>query len=376
MQKKLTVTLLIAFFSLSWAQSASATSERLTAEQLAAAENDYSMWFNQLNEHLLNSNDAYEKAMGLAAIINGTIGESKNSTSDIDTDGLLNNQAIILNEIINQNELSESTLDVLTTWCFRPVIKTNCDHDTLLSRQIEHFSDNLNVLLIPLSIAVENQDQALIKQILTRMSEAKRSDHSHFITQAFNQTIDDYIAENPIPDTYIQAFKDDKALLSGLSIEKQPQIDSLINAYFPTSIKMSYVFLNDTPNFGTLYKVCQSTNAVYAQCLKVTQTLINNSNSMVAKGVGYATLMAMHESRGKTDLLKSVQQKQQAYKAKVQCLAKATRAGGFVDNFLDPEYQKINLQPIDELKRQQQLADYAYKKYREKIPGLIDPKDC
>ncbi|TDR22416.1 hypothetical protein [Marinicella litoralis] len=378
MYKIIVLAFILTWYGSSWAepQTTAEPTESLSAEQLAAAEDDFSKWFNQLNEHLINSNNSAEKVMGLAAIINATLSENNQGVDAMVTDKLLKNLSDIMNEIINQDDLSETTLDMLASWCFRPKLKVYCDHDALLDKQLKGSPDNLNVYLMPLNIALEQQDQTLIMQIIGRMSEAKRSHHSHYITPEFSQMIDQYIAENPIPTSYVAAFKDDKALLSGLSLEKQGQADALINAYFPTSIKMSYVFLNTTPAFRPLYQVCQSNKATFVQCLQITQILINQSNSLIARGVGYATLMAMHESRGKADLLKTVGEKHEAYKAKVQCLSRTVQTVNFIENFLDPAYQKINLQPIDELERKQQLAEYVYNKYKDKHADLKDPKDC
>ena len=378
MQKIILLIVILAWQNLCWAvpQTNADDSDRLSAEQLAAAETEFALWFNQLNEQLLESKDNYAKVMGLAAIINGTLNINNNTAEPIDITELLESQGLALNKIISQDDLSEATLDLLATWCFRPQLKQLCDQDTLINHQLKQHPDNLNVYLMPLQIAFEQENLPLMKQIIERMSEAKRSHHTHYITSEFNQVIDDYILKNPIPASYVSGFKDDKALLADLPLEKKPQIDSLINAYFPTSIKMSYVFLNDTPTFGPLYKVCKSDPNSYPFCLKIIQVLINQSNSIVAKGVGYSTLMAMHEVNGKTELYEIVKEKQEAFKAKIQCLAKASQTGSFAENFLDPEYQKINLQPIDELERQQQLADYVFSKYKADNPDLKDPEGC
>jgi len=285
MQKYLLLILILICHNLCWAETdnSSDDSSRMSTELLTTAEADFNRWFNQLNEHLLDANDNYQKVMGLTAIINGTISENNQGIDATDTNKLLSNLSLLMNKIIQQDDLSDSTMELLVSWCFKPQIKSFCDLNSLLDKQLKQSPNNLNVYLVPLNIALEQQDQPLVNQIIALMALAKNSYHSHFISPEFNHIIDQYIAQNPIPETYVAAFKDDKALLSGLPHKLHDQIDSLIAAYFPTAIKMSYVYLNTTPEFKPLYEVCQSTKDLLPQCLQITQTLINHSNTLIAR---------------------------------------------------------------------------------------------
>ena len=205
------------------------------------------------------------------------------------------------------------------------------------------------------------------------MSVAEHSQLNYFITPEFNAAIDSYIGTNPIPASYITAFKDDEALLSGID---KKDLDLKIKNYFPTSIKQSYVFLKSLPDFKPLYEACKSKTDLLENCLKTTQVLINHSDSMIAKGVGYTLLMSIHEGYGKTELFETVKVKHDTYKAQIMCLSKASQSPNFMADFLDPEYQKISLLPINEFEKMQQMASFIYNKYKDKVPGLTDPATC
>ncbi len=362
--------------TLSAEQTEIESTEKMSAKELAAAEAEYNTWFNQLNEQLLTSTDWYEMSMGLSALLQGTLRNAKQQPDDQSIQDSLNKQIDMLNGLIQQNDLSDATLDLLTSWCFKSEIVARCNQDVLLNKQLQQAADNLNIYLRPLQLAIDKKDPTLVDKIIALMGDSKRSHASHFISKEFNERIDAYIKDHPIPDSAIMAFKDDKALLSGVSNEIKSDLDRHIREYFPASIKMSYVYLFETPETQPLYSLCKTRNDLFNHCIKITQILINDSNTIQFKGLGYAILMGMHENMGRTELLQTVQERQEKYKTSIQCLSKATQSNNFMDNFLDPKYQQINLLPIDEFKKLDLMATYVYQKNKADNPLLRNPSEC
>ncbi len=350
--------------------------DKMSAEEMAVAEAEYALWFNQLNLHFLSSTDPYDVSLGLAAILSGTLNDLSKQPDNQQLKDNLNNHIKILNGIIQQDKLSAATLELLLNWCFKKEIATQCHQDALLDKQLQLTPDNLNVYLKPLALAIARKDQALIDKIIALMSETKYNHSTQYITESFSDKIDEYVKNNPIPESAITAFKDDKALLDGVADDIKANLDQRIKDYFPASIKMSYVYLFNNADGKPLYDMCKNRADLFKKCVNITQILINDSNTIQFKGLGYVMLMAMHERMGEQQLLGEVLSKQEKYKANIQCLTKATQTTHFMDNFLDPKYQAINLLPIKEIKKLELLATYVYQKNKSTNPKLRDPSTC
>ncbi len=349
---------------------------KMSTEQMAAAEAEYALWFNQLNSYLLSSSDPYEMSLGLAAILNGTLNDLSQQPENQQLKDNLNSHIKILNGIIQQDKLSATTLELLLNWCFKKEIANQCHQDALLDKQLQLSPENLSVYLKPLALALARKDQVLTDKIIALMSETTYNQTTQYIAESFSKKIDEYINNNPIPESAITAFKDDKALLDGVAEDIKANLDQRIQDYFPASIKMSYVYLFNSADSKPLYELCKNRSDLFKKCVNITQILINDSNSIQFKGLGYAMLMAIHESMGEVNLLREVQRKQEKYKTTIQCLTKATQSNHFMDNFLDPKYQEINLLPIKEINKLELLASYVYQKNKGTDPKLRDPKTC
>lgn len=134
--------------------------------------------------------------------------------------------------------------------------------------------------------------------------------------------------------------------------------------------------LYSPPQMEPLYRLCKTNQAFLEQCAAITQVLINHSNSLNAKGLGYAMLMGIHESRGQTKFLEVVADKQERYRQQLQCLSKATQSETPLNDFLDPKYQAIQLKVSNEYDKIYELAMYIYSKYKDSNPEQINPESC
>ena len=139
------ILILLLCFNLAKAEQATPDSNnKLSPEQITAAETEYMVWFNQLNEHWLKSDDSYEETMGLAAMVNGGKADKAQYSSE-----LKQAHATILNNIIKQDQLSSMTLPLLVQLCFDEVLVEYCNQSTLLDKQLQQNPENLNSYLHP-----------------------------------------------------------------------------------------------------------------------------------------------------------------------------------------------------------------------------------
>ncbi|WP_223787884.1 hypothetical protein [Marinicella meishanensis] len=383
----ITVAWRLACWLITATTAAASQAERMTADQMAMAELEYAQWFNQLNEHLLQSDDSHEMALGLAAMLNSSLQAVNRHTdqaanqdaSDAARQQAQQNLALqinLLNQMIQRNDLSKATMELLRNWCFKDAIAKACNHGALLDQQLTEDTKNLQVYWQPLTLSLNQQNEALTERIMQLMAASQFNHATLFISESFNDKLDQYLAANPIPDSAIDAFMDDQALLSDLQASSAADLRTQVAAYFPASIKLSYVHLFDTPNPEPLYQLCKTQPKHFKACLNITQILINQSNTIRHKGLGYAMLMAMHEAQGNQELLQTVQQTHNRFKEQVACLNAASRSESLIGDFLDPKFQEINLLPIDEIKKLELLAKYMHEKHKLTDRDHRDPQTC
>ncbi|MCB1584038.1 MAG: hypothetical protein KDI92_13315 [Xanthomonadales bacterium] len=365
--KKLASLILISISCFAFCQD---QSEKATASQV---ELEYTLWFNQLNQYLLDSEDSYEVAMGVSALLNGALQMPKNN--GMKNQDLLPQLGSVLNELIAQKDLKPETLDLLIVWCFKAAIVNNCHRERLLEKHQQSQPDNMHVYFKPLQIAVEENNQNLGLSTIARMSQAKNNHRTIHTTEQFNKTIDNYIENNPLPESYLNYLSTDKNL-SNLTNEKVKVDDLAIKNMAKAAIKTAYAMFYEQPDLNPLYFLCKTNMELLQQCLNITETLIKNSNTITATGLGYAISMGIYESQNNKPMFDEVKKKQESYKQLIECLSLATLSPNPVNEIFDPKYQQIQLENISEFDRIKYLAQYVYEKHKDDNPEQINPATC
>jgi len=348
--------------------------QRISNSQLTATEKAYTQWLAELNNSLLKASNAYKKTMGIAAAIKG-IQASQQLPGDKPPEPLLHLIAE-LNTIIKQEKLSNLTLSLLADVCFSPLIEDKCFKDILLNKQLTQDSTNLIVYLKPLQLALKENNDELVSNLITVMSKSQLSYEPIGIAPDLDEAINDFVTSHPIPSSFIEAFKDDKALLSDLTEDISKNLDQNIATYLSTSVKLSYSYLHNKPDFSPLMHVCKTNEELVGECVVISQIMINHSNSIMVKGIGFSLLMAIHEVNEQEQYLKTTAKNHDTYKATIECLYQSAHPKNHINNFLDPEYQKINLKMMDEFEKLKQLAQYNYNKYHKTDSTFVNPETC
>jgi hypothetical protein len=366
--------LLLHFISSSFAQQDVEANIARPAIEKPSHEIEYAHWFNQLNQYLLTSDDNYQKAMGIASTLNATLNMPENNNQEAIE--LLPPQVNVLNELIAKTDLSSETLDLLVNWCFKLQIKSLCDQKTLLDKHLQQQPENLNVYFQPIQIAIEQNDPNLIKQTLKLMAQSKHSHLTYYIVPEFSQVLDNYIDKNPLPSSYVQAMINKQEFLNELDVSDNKEQQRLTKEFLKTAIKMSYAMLYSLPQVQSLYEFCKTRQEFLEECVTITQILINHSDSLNARGLGYAMLMGIHETRGQQKFFDIVAAKQEKYRLTLHCLSKATQSSHPVKEIFDPKFQAIQLKAINEFDKIHELATYVYKKYKDENPDQTNPESC
>ena len=350
-----------------------------------ASETAFAAWGMKLNEHLIASEDDFSQAMALAKMVSGVetasmLAKLHDNTEQVAALNDLSYQPLadLLNQLINKPELSAATLDILTNICFKPAIQDHCHANVLLQKRMQQDTANLQAYLRPFALAVKANNTQTMQQLIQLMAAASQYSRIPLgIDDTMESLIDAFIAENPIPQSAVDNMISDYRQLSGLSPEKKAQLDDLMPAYMPALIKFSFNYLNDVPPYKPLLQYCQSHLAALNACRDITEIMIKNSNSMIDKGVGHSLLIATYELQRNQAGINAAKQLNEKFRNAYECVRDLTKDKYFIDNYFDPEYQKINLTATDELERLIQLAELSHQIRLSQGDGTaVNPDSC
>ena len=355
---------------------------RTESQQAAAAAE--AAWFRSLYEFITASGDDYS----LAAILAKQLGSFKTNQlmakiqHDQDTSDALNDTSFqpladALNLLIAQAELSPEALDVMTALCLDEHIKDHCHANVLLEKRMRTDGFNLHAYWRPFDLASQSNNAVLQGRLLELMTLANRSHSFHYIKPTLTSLIDQFMATNPFPELATKHLIATYRQMSGLSDEKKQQLEELIPAYLPSYVKWSFNYINDVPPYKSLIDYCQTNKQQIESCNHVADTMINASNNIMDKGMGYTLKLATAELSGNQQDLKQAQQAHDQFKASYQCLVELTRDEHHMDSFFNPTYRQINLEPIGEFEKLKKLAAWRYQQRQTAgDKNAIDPASC
>jgi hypothetical protein len=349
-----------------------------------ASEIEFAAWNLKLNEFLMASGDDFAQAMTLAKMVSNVstasfLAELHENTEQVDAFKDLSYQPIadLVNQLINQAELSTQSFDVLTQICFSEEMIDHCHANVLLEKRMQQDSSNLQAYLRPFALAVKANNKKSMQQLIQLMAASQYSRVPLGINDTMESLIDAFIADNPIPQSAVDNLISDYQQLSGISSEKKAQLDELMPAYMPTFIKFSFNYLNDVPPYKPLLQYCQSNLSALSACRDISEVMIQNSNSMIDKGVGHSLLIATYELERNQAGINAAQQLNEKFRNAYECVRDLTQDTYFIDNYFDPEYQKINLTSTDELETLIKLADMRFQKLTAQgDETAVDPDSC
>lgn len=357
--------------------------EKSTERQ--ASEIEFAKWSLKLNEFLLTSDSDFAQAMTLAKMISGIESaemmakmHDKQDQADALNDLSYQPIADAVNQLIAKPELSSATFDILTSICFKPVLIDHCHANVLLQKRMIQDTKNLQAYLRPFDLAVKTNTNKTVNNLIQIMAASEFSQSQQGLNNpGLNTLIDDFIANNPIPQSATDNLITDYRKISGLSPTKKAQLEELMPNYMPVYIKFSYLYLNDVPPYKTVLNYCQTNIAAVPYCRKIAQIMIQQSNSMIDKGVGHSLLIATFELERDQAGIKAAQQLNDDFRQSYECIGELTSEKYFIDNYFDPEYQKINFNSSDEFETSIQLAELRYRNLKAAgDKNAVNPDSC
>ncbi|MCX7554494.1 hypothetical protein OS175_11425 [Marinicella sp. S1101] len=352
-------------------------------DQLAAAK-DYSQWVNELYRYLVASDDSFAIAMTLAARLSSAQNASLivNINQDESAQDKLQNLsyqpiADALNLLLTQDNLTPEAMNILSGLCFNEKLKDYCHANVLIEKRLQLDSENLQSYLQSFALASEANNQQAMAKLIALMANSQFSHTVLFITPEMNQMIDQFMANNPVPESFIESMIRDYQQLSGLSPAAKTQLPQLMPAYMPHYVKYSFGFLNEFPPYRPVLNYCKSNRIKVDQCSKIAQIMIQKSNSMIDKALGHSLLIATYEVQGDNQGVAAANKMNDQFRASYECLQDLAKAEYFMDDYFDSQYHKIQQQANDEYSRLIAMAEYRYQKFSAQgHKGMTNPTTC
>ncbi|MGJ8664723.1 MAG: hypothetical protein ACSHWU_13795, partial [Marinicella sp.] len=272
---------------------------------------------------------------------------------------------------------SVEALNIMTKVCYEEEIAPMCNTNALLDKRMLANSDNLQAFLRPFAVAKQANKPELMSQIVQLMSVTKHSHTPLTLTPAMNDLIDTFLQENPTPDEVLESQINEYKQLTGISDSMKARLQEELPTYMPTLIKTSYHFLTDLPSYKPLMTYCQTTFSAIKNCRKIAEIMIQKSNTMIDKGLGHAILIASFEVEQNQDGIIVAEQLNKKFRQGYECILKLNQTEYYIDDYFDPDYQKIQRQVTDEYEKIIQLAD---KRYRDLLAQgdttAVNPETC
>lgn len=349
-----------------------------------ASETAFAAWSSALNQYLLASGDAFTQATTLAMMLSGiqnaeTWAKMHDQQQQVDALNDISYQPLadLLNQWVAKPDLSAETFDILTGICFNPKMQDHCHANVLFENRMEHDTANLQAYLRPFEVAVKANNQQSMLVLIQLMAASEYSKKPLGISEKMASLIDEFIANNPIPQSAIDNMISDYQKLSGISPEKKAQLSELMPGYMPIFIKLSFNHLNDAPPYKTVLDYCQSNLAALQSCRDISEIMIQNSNSMIDKGVGHSLLIASFELERNQVGIEAAQQLNQKFRQTYECLRDLSKDKYFIDSYFNPAYQKITFSSTDEFATLIQLAELRFQNLTAQgDETAVNPDSC
>lgn len=348
------------------------------------SEKKLTAWSTKLDEFLLASDDDFAHAMTLAKLVSGLDtakfqAKLHNKEDEVDVLNDLSYQPFgdLLNQMIAQSKISTEAFDILNKICFEERISDFCHANVLLEKRMQQDTTNLHAYIRPFGVAAKANNEKSMLQLIQLMATSQHSQSPLGITDNMSALIDEFIANNPIPQSATDNMIEDYKKLSGISPAMKIRLDKLMPAYMPTYIKTGYRYLNDLPPYRALLGYCQTHIVAVSYCRDIAQIMIQKSNSMIDKGMGHSLLIATYELERNQAGIDAAKKLNDQFRQSYECIRDLSSGRYFIDDYFNPKFQEITENAIDEFEMIIQHAELRYQNLKSQgDASAINPNTC
>ncbi len=329
----------------------------------------FEQWEINLYMHLLAHDDINIVAMALASF-------DVEFTDRVDSEtGLFifdqEEKLTLVKKIADDIDANAMSLKIAQSICHQVDISDSCQTDKITEKLFKIEPGNMAIYLYDLSAAVDEDDSDMMKIILKRMSEAKYTSVVESLPGDLVNYIDEYLFENKMPDGKRNMYLDD--LISELSESEKElvQYNTLLSSFKMNG--MTYLL----PALRPLIKACEYDSSHKDYCFRISEILVQKSDSFIMTMSGYGLAVKLNELAGDKIALEESQSASDSFRKYYTCIVENIYQANKMDLMLDPVVLNILLEGTNESKYMEQTAVYLYEKYQKAgIKDLINPKSC
>ena len=338
------------------------------------ADIDMQEWDDGLNEYLLNHSSPNVRIFAIRTLFLPR-NVSKTELTKQDQHKIDELNAFIYN-IITHESVGPQALIILSAYCDNEKKLFQCDNERLIEKLIELEPNNIASYVSLLDQEIELQDPNEIKQAFSKMAKSNYHNNYFNIFPELEQSVFEYAEKNPLPQSYINrsdqifGFKDSKQHYSQQELEDNLLYSQLIG------MKMAIPM----PSYRVFTATCKETPDLKDECLKIADTLINHSFTLIAKKIGYAIKKEIYKTSGNDSLYLSVKESDNKLSKEYTCLSNSLFSipdSGF--HITAEKYQSSNKVEIEkgEYYSFKILAELHYQENIEKgNHDAINPESC
>lgn len=337
-------------------------------------------WQGELNRSLTESKNPYLLSLALHRMVSADrVSQGLNLIRESEHESRLPAEIIAqsINTLVEQApELRPETMALLESVCFYKHILEFCDKPLIINKRIQHDPQNLISYFKPLSLSIQEQDKEKITKIFKHMSQAAFSDAYQYLLPSFRAHIEQFAANTPMPqsavDNELAFYMNLKSPTQEAKASRQKHMREEMLYLIEVSAKLSMAI----PNYRTLLTACENQPEHHDACLKVAETMINNSRDDISTVIGHKLKIQVLEDRSDTQAAQQAQASFDEYQSIRQCLLDYISERRFEDVLKGIEMDRIGNDPsrkeIDNFIKQTQ---YIYHQ-RKDSESIKDPAYC
>lgn len=275
----------------------------------------------------------------------------------------------LIEKAARDDELSVASLLRLRSLCQQHSEFIKCDTAALDDQLYSKDAKNINSHLFALQDAVNTNDSELVDDIIKTISESNRSRSYSPRSAALSAVVQEYINNHKRPEIIQDVFIHQAIYTIEHSVD-----DLTLHADLLNRINTSELF--DIAPFRPLLQSCSENEKLYSYCLKIADTMIENSNTISTTSVGYDLAIQTAELSENELLTQKMRENQKSFLKYLVCLNGNLVSTEFWELSLDPDYLSLFFLSQHEGKGLELAALYLYQKLNEAGIQAHNPESC
>lgn len=229
------------------------------------------------------------------------------------------------NQLKHKSNLPVSAFNELLNVCRTEKTYIKCDIEEIIFKQIRLYPQEATVYLLPLELALEEDNEADIFHLIKQMAFARSFDTRINYKQNFYDAVNEHITNNPHSqegfDYLLEDYIDHFYRTVPPTKSELEQIQTLMPDYIKVLAKQFASLSKPIPNLRPLVVACSQYTELKDQCLNISKLMFSSAKSGLGKLVSLAIEEKVFRNSGQIELAEKAKTKKENLKAVFICLS-------------------------------------------------------